>query len=34
MLDWRARIEVEDGVASTVEWLRSLREDSAHNSRA
>ena len=34
MLDWRARIAVEDGVASTVEWLRSLREDSAHNSRA
>jgi UDP-glucose 4-epimerase len=34
MLDWRARIEVEDGVAATVAWLRSLREDSAHHSRA
>ena len=34
MLDWRARIEVEDGVAATVEWLRSLREGSAHHSRA
>ena len=25
MLGWRARIEVEDGVAATVEWLRALR---------
>ena len=28
MLGWEARIEVEDGVAATVEWLRGLRRRS------
>ncbi len=25
LLDWRARIEVEDGIAATVQWLRGLK---------
>jgi UDP-glucose 4-epimerase len=28
LLGWEAQIEVEDGVAATVEWLRGLREGS------